>query len=144
MIWNGYCGETELLPKCLNLFCVIQAHFSRGSRVQFPRKQFGLIWSKVNPWVGLYQRISHSNSFKNSIQLLITLVPVVWNFTIVKNWSYFLSVFFSHFWGRRNLPSAPSKHTRLSLVPSAKWKNLQGCVTGTFPNFGRDQNLILL
>jgi hypothetical protein len=31
-----------------------KAHFRRGSRVQFPRNQFGLIWSKLNSWVGLY------------------------------------------------------------------------------------------
>jgi len=30
-----------------------KAHFRQGSRVQFPRNQFGLIWSKLNPWVGL-------------------------------------------------------------------------------------------
>jgi hypothetical protein len=33
---------------------VPKAHFRGGSRVQFPRNQFGLIWSKLNPWVGLY------------------------------------------------------------------------------------------
>jgi len=27
-----------------------KAHFRRGLRVEFPRSQFGLIWSKLNPW----------------------------------------------------------------------------------------------
>jgi hypothetical protein len=32
------------------------AHCRRRSRglISFPRNQFGLIWSKLNPWVGLY------------------------------------------------------------------------------------------
>jgi hypothetical protein len=28
-----------------------KAHFRWGSKVQIPRNQFGLIWSKLNPWV---------------------------------------------------------------------------------------------
>jgi hypothetical protein len=29
-----------------------RSHTLDGSRVRIPRNQFGLIWSKSNPWVG--------------------------------------------------------------------------------------------
>jgi hypothetical protein len=32
----------------------LKGPLSMGSSVQMPRNQFGLIWSKLNPWVGLW------------------------------------------------------------------------------------------
>ncbi len=51
-----------------------KAHFRRGSRVQFPRNQFGLIWSKLNPWVGVSLGPQPDSWFSKSGALLLALL----------------------------------------------------------------------
>jgi hypothetical protein len=54
LVGRGYSWVLQALLMSKTKLWSTKAHFEQGSRVQFPRNQFGLIWSKLNPWVGLY------------------------------------------------------------------------------------------
>jgi hypothetical protein len=49
--WALYYKCVEL-NATFNLILFSVCHFIWGSKVQIPRNQFGLIWSKLNPWFG--------------------------------------------------------------------------------------------